>query len=411
MKNILIISQYSSYPDNGLPGRAYYLSKYLSKDNNICLCLGSFHHRLNTTKHQQSSISYMSRLRVISLKLFRYTSSRSYLRIVNWFIFTIKLIFLSKNKIGFTPNYIIYSSPSLMAYLGAYILSIRFKCKIYIEIRDIWPLSLSELGNISNKNILYIFLQKIEDFAYRNSNGVISNLSNLTEHIKNRIHISKIKFHFLPNGIEIADSEKNIKKLSEDEGYNFFKKIDLIKSNEKKIICYCGGLAVANAMNIFIDSAKLYNKNNLVWMIVGEGPEKENLYTRCQKENIDNVVFYDHIDKKYMSLLYSKIDILFLANNFLKLYEYGLSPIKLPEYMYSGKPIIHVTNSKSLLEETNTWEVIKSYDPHEVINAINRILELSHELKKKNALKTIEYAHNNLQNKHIFSSLINFLAE
>ena len=87
MKNILIISQYSSYPENGLPGRAYYLSKYLSQNNSISLCLGSFHHRLHTSEHQKSSISYSNRLRIISLKLFKYRESRSYLRIINWFIF------------------------------------------------------------------------------------------------------------------------------------------------------------------------------------------------------------------------------------------------------------------------------------------------------------------------------------
>ncbi len=143
MKNILIINQYASNPNTGFGGRSYYIADALAKDNKVTLVCGSFNHLLRSQMHQ---ISYTetnngSSFEIKSLKLFKYSGSRSLLRIVNWFVFSLKLFFLSKKDIGFQPSVIVYSSPALPGYIGAYFLSKKFSCDLYLEVRDIWPLS------------------------------------------------------------------------------------------------------------------------------------------------------------------------------------------------------------------------------------------------------------------------------
>ena len=75
---------------------------------------------------------------------------------------------------------------------------------------------------------------------------------------------------------------------------------------------------------------------NLVFVVVGDGPIKKDLQDQCLKLN-PNVMFYDGVDKNEVLLIMQAIHILFLANQF-KGYSYGVSPMKLPEYIQSKNP-------------------------------------------------------------------------
>ena len=225
MKNILIINQYASNPKTGFGGRSYYIAEALAKDNQVSLVYGSFNHLLRSKQHQMTYIqkSNESSFKIKSLKLFKYSSSRSLIRIINWFIFILKLCFLNKKNIGFKPTIIIYSSPALPGYLGAYFLSKKFSCDLYLEVRDIWPLSVIELGGFRNNNPLIILLRQIEKFAYKTSTGIISNLKNFEKYLDD-CSIKINNFHYSPNGIfkNSARATKN-KILNLQELFKGFK--------------------------------------------------------------------------------------------------------------------------------------------------------------------------------------------
>lgn len=79
------------------------------------------------------------------LKVPSYTGSHSKQRIINWFIFAAKILNLNH----FCLDVVIYSSPSLVGYLGAEKVAKDMDVPLVFEVRDIWPLTLIELGNYS----------------------------------------------------------------------------------------------------------------------------------------------------------------------------------------------------------------------------------------------------------------------
>lgn len=412
MKSILIINQYASNPDTGFGGRSYYLAQSLAKYSKVTLVYGSFNHLLKTSSHQKSFLNFNegSPFYIKSLKTFIYSSSRSPLRIVNWFIFAFKLCLLNNKSIGFKPSEIIYSSPSLPAYLGAYILAKKFSCPLYFEVRDIWPMSVVELGSFSRNNLLVILLRQIEKFAYKSSDGIISNLANIKNHISKYTN-KQIKFHYSPNGIsknkKINKDFKNSKTLN-----TIIKDLGKLNDSGKHIIGYVGGLAPANAMNLFIDSALLAkNDSKLFFVVVGDGPEKKNLELICKSLNLKNIKFYEGVAKNEVQIVLQTIDILFLANQFKKIYSYGISPMKLPEYLESKKPIIHVTNSISLLEEFKCWEVVKEYKPSAVIKSIYNLQKLKEFERIEMGDKAESLCRKSLDYNNLANSLLSFLGD
>lgn len=385
MHKFLIINQYGSTPNTGYGGRSYYLSQSLAKSRKITFVSGSYHHNLQKQDHQISHVDQNNGkpFFIKIIKLFKYSNSRSILRFINWFIFLFKLCLLNKKKIGFRPTCILYSSPALPGYIGAYFLAKKFSCPLYLEVRDIWPLSIVELGPYSNNNLAIILLNKIEKFAYKTANGVVSNLFNLKKHIRKYTN-KKIKFHFSPNGVIknnflFNDNYQKSKPLN-----NTLKELKKIQKLGKTIIGYVGGLAAANAVDLLIECALISrNDNNLIFVVVGNGYEKKKLKDKCKSLKLTNIKFFPQVKKNYVTLILEKMDILFLANRFKKIYTYGVSPIKLPEYLLSKKPIVHVTNSNSLLDIFKCGEVVREYNPSAVLKSIYVLKNLSNSKKKK----------------------------
>lgn len=410
MKNILIINQYASNPNTGSGGRSFYIAEALAIDNKVSLVCGSFNHLLRFKKHQ---ISYTEKsngnsFKIKSLRLFKYSGNKSFLRIVNWFIFSLKLFFLSKKNIGFRPSAIVYSSPALPGYIGAYFLSKKFSCELYIEIRDIWPLSVIELGGFSKNNLFIILLRQIERFSYKTANGIISNLKDFRKYADE--HSIKIKkFHYSPNGISKNEIPTNKNQISYSSK-NILNDLSEFISSGKLIIGYIGGLASANAMDLFIETAfHATEDDNLFFVVVGDGQLKKDLRNKCLKLKLENIKFYDGVPKNEVPIIMESLHILFLAHQFKKIYSYGISPMKLPEYIKSQKPIIHVTNSKSLLNELNCWEVVGKYDPLAVIDSIYKLKKLNKSEKKEIGKRASSSLIKRLNYNNISNSLLLFL--
>ena len=97
-------------------------------------------------------------------------------------------LFLFPKKKLDKPDIIIVSSISLLPILYAVFYKISHpKCKFILEIRDIWPLTLIEVGNYSRKNIFIRFLTWIEKLGYRKADYITSLLKGTNEHIVNTI--------------------------------------------------------------------------------------------------------------------------------------------------------------------------------------------------------------------------------
>ena len=97
-------------------------------------------------------------------------------RLLNWLVFTLRLGGIPR----FTrqrPDVIIVSSPIPYPILPAARMARRLGAKLAFEVRDIWPLSLMELGSHPERHPFIRFTQWVEDFAYRKSDLVVSALA------------------------------------------------------------------------------------------------------------------------------------------------------------------------------------------------------------------------------------------
>lgn len=334
-KTVWIVNQYASTPEYGYAGRHFYLGQELSKlGYKVYLISSANQHLLRkhpklTSRFEFEQVS--DGFSMVWCDMPKYGGAHSKKRVLGWFLFPWrirKLACLISDK----PDVVLCSSPSLLSFVGARSLAKRFRSKLVFEVRDIWPLTLMDIGGYSSKHPFIILLQWVEVLAYRKSDQVVSNLKNAVEHMVSR-GMDRSKFTWVPNGFSL--DEVNQKAVLNEKALSQIPK-------EKFIIGYTGTLGVANALDTLIDSAEiLRDYTDIVFVLVGDGKEKLTLQDRVHSKKLSNVIFIDAIPKVEIQAMLNQFDACYIGLTKDPLFRFGVSPNKLFDYFYAGKPIIY----------------------------------------------------------------------
>lgn len=400
--NIWLINQYANAPSLGTPGRHYFIAKELIKKNcNVSIISSSNNH----LRKSEVNISFFFRKKVIDevpflfLRTFKYNKSTSFKRILNWLIFTFKILFIPffLKK----PDFIIYSSPSPFGFYSCFLLSKILRCKLIFEVRDIWPLSLTQIGGLSSNNILIKFMNFTEYLSYKYSYKVWSNLKFSYKHMLTNGLDDLKNFSWHPNGIDFIDMPE-VPDLTNDQFLN------VKKLKEKSLLIgYIGSLGDANAIENFLVSIKLYNEKfngNISFIIIGSGRSKKTLIKYAETNNLNNVFFFNSVPYNQVSSFISLFDICYLGTKDISIYKYGIASLKLPEYMYNSKPIIH-SAVNSIVTDAKCGFVVSPSDFNGLSEVFNLVEYLNANELNKLGSNGYEFVRNNLSYKEISNNI------
>lgn len=367
-KNIWIINQYSSTPETGLGGRHYYLAQELAKQGHkVYVIAGSYSHLLRESKSflEPTLVENIEEnFYFVWVKLSKYSNAHSRKRIINEFDFSRKLLNLTK-VIEDKPDVILHSSPALISYFGARLLAKYYKVQYVFEVRDPWPLTLTEIGGYSKNHPFVLLLQWIEDKAYKEANFVLSNFFNAVEHMHSR-GMEKEKFTWIPNGVSVLELE-NKQPIKEST-------LSLIPTG-KFVVGYTGTLGEANAMSYLIDTANILKNNlDIHFVIVGTGKNKKKLTQQCKYFGLENITFLDPVPKNQVQSILSLFDVCYIGWLKSPMYKLGIAANKIPEYMYSMKPVIHsFSGAGDFIEQAKSGVTVEAENPQKIAEAILKL--------------------------------------
>jgi glycosyltransferase involved in cell wall biosynthesis len=334
LKTIWLINQYASLPHTGQGGRHRHLARELAKrGHKVSVIAARWTHYLSNEElaAMVPDIEDFEGFRFVRIPVARYSSARDWRRILNWFIFALRLGRLPA-LLGETPDHILYSSPSLIGFLGAERLARRSGARLTFEVRDIWPLTLVEIGGYSPGHPFIRFLQWIENRAYARSDRVISNLPGAVEHMVAH-GLRREKFAWIPNGFSLADVER-VEPLTEA--------LLARVPKGKFIVGYAGTMGVANGLITLIGAAEsLRQHGDIAIVMVGKGQEKNELQAEAERRGLNNVVFLDHVEKNQVLSVIELFDVCYIGWKVRRLYEFGVAPNKIFDYFCAGKAVIN----------------------------------------------------------------------
>jgi len=393
---ILIVNEYIGSPYHGMVYRNYYIARMLvERGHEVYMLSSSYTHLLHTPPDVNKNVKYekIDGINYIWIKMGKYSHARSPKRLFNMLFFAFKAYIFDINKYVH-PDVVIASSPSPFSIYPASLYAKRNSAQLIYEVRDIWPLAVEELLKSTSMsrlkeiivNQLINSMRKAEIKGWNDSDWVVSVFPKYDMHMKMSGFESE-KFRYIPNGFY-----KNDLSICEDSK----EYIDGLISQENFNICYCGTLGRANALHIPIEAmCSLKEYKDIYFYIVGDGIEKE--YLKKLSNGCPNVVFVEHLPKSSINYLYSKMDVLYIGLKKTKLFEFGISPTKLPEYMQAMRPVVTCLDApENPVEISGCGICVESENAKDVAAAFLKLKGMSVSEREVLGMKGCEYVKNNL---------------
>lgn len=371
--NIIQISHYAGSLSYGMMFRPYYISRECVRmGHEVTIIAASYSHlrQKNPDVYEDLQEEMIDGIRYIWIKTPAYKGSGTG-RIRNMLCFIRKLYkYLPKITSTFVPDVVVAASTyPLDAYPARWIAK-KHNAKFVFELHDLWPMSPQVLGHMSKWHPYIMAMQMAEDYWCRNADVVISLLPDAYKHLVTR-GMKIERYHVVPNGVDLSEWTGAAEPLPQVHKTC----LDALKEQGKFIVGYVGGHGVSNGLDTVVDlAARLADKLDIHFVMVGKGPEKDRLIDRVKELGLPNITFLPPVPKKVVPTLLEFFNVLICVSPDTPLHQFGVSPNKIFDYMMSATPVLWSCNvSNDIVSEARCGFTVASED----VNSLEkRLLEL-----------------------------------
>lgn len=342
-KNIWIMNHYATNQFTSKNGRHYWFAEHLQHHgyNPTVFCANTLHNSddIINTNGKKYIVNTDDKIPFVFVKTNRYEGN-GLSRIKNMINFYRNIFPSAKSyaKQFGKPDIILASSVHPLTLVAGIKLAKKFNIPCICEVRDLWPESMVAYGILKKDHPLTKLLYKGEKWIYKKADSIIMTWEGGKDYIVNNNWEKDVplqKIHHINNGVVIDLFDKNSKK--------FIPIDDDLNSREYKNIVYTGSIRKVNNIGLLLDAAKIIQQqgqNDIRFLIYGDGNERDMLEQRCLDEQINNVIFKGHIERKYIPAILKKSHINIVHNSSTSLDKYGQSQNKLFEYLAAGRCIV-----------------------------------------------------------------------
>ena len=370
--NIWYLHPYAGGPGVGRYWRPYSFAKAWQEDGHkVRVFTARYHHLLepDVPRGGRAEISAVSYDFVPTL---RYRGNGG-ARVLSMLLFAIMLVpcgIAGLFRHG-RPDLIIYSSPHPYGYISAWLLARLFRASVYLEVRDIWPLSLVELGGMSPSHPMVWLTGLLERFAYRTADHVISLIPAADQHMRSK-GLAPERFSWVPNGAD------ELPVMADEQSSALLVRLRELRQEGKFIVIYTGAHGAPNALHLLLDAASHLQKENRArvhFVLVGRGEQKADLQARSAKLGLRNLEFFDQVEKRVAVAAMGLADAGALCLKPEPIFRFGVSPNKLWDYMLAALPVVFVCRAAN--NPVLDYGCGVAADPADPVSIAEAILTLS----------------------------------
>jgi len=244
----------------------------------------------------------------------------------------------------------ITSPPLFVAGIGLMLKVFHPKIRIVFEVRDLWPKSAVDLGELNNPKAIK-FAEKLENGIYTKADLIVC----LTEGIKNFISQKfPDKTICIPNGVDL----------------NLYKRTS--SRDNKFIVCYTGTMGLIHCTEIIIEAAKILKEHNdIEFQFIGDGAKKEETIKLAEKYDLDSVIFIDSVPIEKIPIYLSKASVGISTTKKIELCK-GTIPVKIFGYMACELPVLLSGwgESVDIVKQANCGVWVDPEDPEKLVDKI-----------------------------------------
>ncbi len=261
---------------------------------------------------------------------------------------------------------VVSTSPQFFCGLAGYTVSRIKRAPWVLEIRDLWPESIIAVGAVKGRRLINI-LEGLETWMYRKADRIVALTNAFKRHIIGRGvpagHISVIT-----NGADLDQ----FRVLPKENGFRQEQGL-----TGKFVVSYVGTHGMAHGLDtIFAAAEKLRERHDIVFLLVGDGAERERLVQEKANRGLSNVIMLPQQKKERMPEILAASDACMVLLKKTDLFK-TVIPSKIFEAMAMERPIILGVDgeSRDIVEEGQCGLCIEPENPHALAEAVVRLKE------------------------------------
>ncbi|BAZ52584.1 putative glycosyltransferase [Nostoc sp. NIES-4103] len=183
--------------------------------------------------------------------------------------------------IGWRPDVILSTSPSLPVCVPAALLGWLRDCPVVLNLQDILPEAAVHVGLLKNKLLINVFAA-LEKFAYRSASKISVIADGFVENLLSK-GVESSKIEQIPNWVDV----NFIRPLPKEN--NPFRAAHNL--NDKFVVLYSGNIALTQGLETVVKAASLLRHiPEIAFVIVGEAKGLRRLQRYCLECGADNVL-------------------------------------------------------------------------------------------------------------------------
>jgi colanic acid biosynthesis glycosyl transferase WcaI len=302
---------------------------------------------------------------VVRTWLLPFPNRKAYERMLNYSSFCASAattgLFLSR------PDVVIASSPQLLVAVSGWWLAQWKRVPFVFEVRDLWPESLAAVGMSDGNSLLHRSLARIAGFLYSHADRIVVVAPAFEDYLVEHWRVPREKISVIENGVE---TELFAPEPFSAEAAALRKELD---AEGKFVVSYIGTMGMAHGLETIIAAAVQLQTTNpeIVFLMLGEGAEKEHIVALAQQRGLNNLRFVDQQPRERIPAYISASDVCLVPLKKTDLFK-TVIPTKMLEFMSCARPVILGVDgpARAILEEARGGLVIEPENSDALVSAI-----------------------------------------
>ena len=298
---------------------------------------------------------------VVRTWLFPFPNRKAHERMLNYSSFGASAattgLFVSR------PDVVVASSPQLLVALAGWWIARWKRAPFVFEVRDLWPESLMAVGMGKAGSMLHRSLAKIAGFLYRRSDRIVVVTPAFEDHLVHYWGVPREKISVVENGVETA---LFVPQPGTDERTE-------LRAEGKFVVSYIGTMGMAHGLETIIAAALRLRDSNpkIVFLMLGEGAEKQRIIALAREHNLHNLRFVDQQPREKIPSYICASDACLVLLKKTDLFK-TVIPTKMLEFMSCARPVILGVDgqARAILEEAGGGLVIEPENSDALANAV-----------------------------------------
>jgi glycosyltransferase involved in cell wall biosynthesis len=347
--NILLIHQYFLEEDDPGGSRWNEFSRVWTAQGHTVTVLGGMMHYNGKEKIAEYKGKYFVKKKQGNVTVWRCHVSEAYNkhflgRLWGYFSFMFSSLYAGLFKVKRKFDVVIVTSPPLFVGASGYLISRFRRMPFVFEVRDLWPESAIDTGVLTNKMVIKLAYW-VEGFIYKRARLINVLTPAFYKVLKEKKGIPESKLIQISNASDFSLSENLLRDFDRDA----FRKEHNLEG--KFVITYVGAHGVANHLEQLLDAGDALKDTNVLFLLIGQGMEKDRLMKLAAERNVGNVRFLDSVPKaevfRYILASEMGASVLKRVDTFKTVYSN-----KTFDYMSCKKPILMAIDgvSRELVE-------------------------------------------------------------